>query len=120
MAEPDAEYYQAHKDDPEEWGEPKPSSKPKRRRLAAMISVRFAPQEEDAIRKAASARGESVSHFVRQAALKEARSTSATPPLVMLHAQSMPSTGSTLASAEVVAGNSLVQMGEGRTMAHPR
>jgi hypothetical protein len=69
----DAEYYQAHKDDPGEWGEPEPTKKSKKRRLAAMISARFAPEEEDLVRRAAAERGESVSRFVRESALREAR-----------------------------------------------
>jgi hypothetical protein len=69
----DAEYYQAHKDDPGEWGEPEPAKRSKKRRLAAMISARFAPEEEELVRRAAAERGESVSRFVREAALREAR-----------------------------------------------
>ena len=64
----DADYYQAHKDDPAEWGDPQPAPKPSRR-LAAMISVRFTPDEEQAIRAAAAAAGQSVSGFIRAAAL---------------------------------------------------
>jgi hypothetical protein len=73
MPDQDAEYYQAHKDDPEEWAEPRTARKPAKRRLAAMISVRFTPEEEDLVRQAAAERGESVSHFVRAAALMHAR-----------------------------------------------
>ena len=77
MSTQDAEYYQAHKDDPGEWGEPEPEpepkKKPKKRRLAAMISARFAPEEEELVRRAAAERGESVSRFVRESALSEAR-----------------------------------------------
>jgi len=75
MPTQDAEYYQAHKDDPGEWGEPEPEpkKKPKKRRLAAMISARFAPEEEELVRRAAAERGESVSRFVRESALREAR-----------------------------------------------
>jgi Protein of unknown function (DUF1778) len=69
----DAEYYQAHKDDPGEWGESEPTKKPRKRRLAAMISARFAPEEEELVRRAAAERGESVSRFVRESALREAR-----------------------------------------------
>jgi hypothetical protein len=68
----DAEYYQAHKDDPGEWGEPEPTNA-KKRRLASMISARFAPDEEELVRQAAAERGESVSKFVRESALSEAR-----------------------------------------------
>jgi hypothetical protein len=72
MTQRDAEHYQAHKDDPEEWGEPQRSPKSQRRRLAAMISVRFSPEEEQAVRRAAQQMGRSVSNFIRQAALKAA------------------------------------------------
>lgn len=72
MPDNDADYYQAHKDDPAEWGEPRAARKPAKRRLAAMISVRFAPEEEDLVRRAAAERGESVSQFVRAAALRHA------------------------------------------------
>jgi Protein of unknown function (DUF1778) len=67
----DADYYEQHKDDEQDWGEPIQSQQP-RRRLAAMISVRFSPDEQTWIRDAASARGESLSHFVRMAALQRA------------------------------------------------
>lgn len=69
----DAEFYQAHKDDPAEWGEPEPAKKPRKRRLASMISARFAPEEEELVRRAAAGRGETVSRFVRESALREAR-----------------------------------------------
>lgn len=64
-----AEYYESHKDDPDVWGEPLPTRP--RRRLASMISVRLSPDEAEAIRAAAEARGMSVSAFLRMAALKE-------------------------------------------------
>jgi hypothetical protein len=70
MMDKDAEYYQAHKDDTEEWGEAD-RRKPERRRLAAMISVRFLPEEEAVVRKEAATRKTSVSNFVRMAALRE-------------------------------------------------
>jgi hypothetical protein len=72
MTQRDADYYQAHKDDPEEWGEPQPAPKSQRRRLVAMISVRFSPEEEQAVRRAAKEVGKSVSTFIRHAALKAA------------------------------------------------
>jgi mobilization protein NikA len=72
MTQRDADYYQAHKDDSEEWGEPQPTPKSQRRRLVAMISVRFSPEEERAVRRAAQQMGRSVSNFIRQAALKAA------------------------------------------------
>ena len=72
MTQRDADYYQAHKDEPEEWGEPQPAPKSQRRRLVAMISVRFSPEEEQVVRRAAQQVGRSVSNFIRQAALKAA------------------------------------------------
>jgi hypothetical protein len=69
----DAEYYQEHKDDESEWGETVRAPKGARRRLAAMISIRFSPSEVRLVRAAAAALGESVSTFIRQAALMRAR-----------------------------------------------
>lgn len=66
-----AAYYEAHRgDDLDEWDEAAPA-KP-RRRLAAMVSVRLAPEELDAVRAAAAQRGTSLSAFLRMAALTEA------------------------------------------------
>lgn len=75
-----AEYYEAHKDDPDEWGEPEPA-KP-RRRLASMFSVRLAPAELETVRDAAERRGLSVSAFLRMAALNEARAEHPAPVTV--------------------------------------
>jgi hypothetical protein len=72
MTQRDADHYQAHKDDPAEWGQPVPAPRPHRRRLAAMISVRFTPDEERAVRRVAAGQGLSVSGFLRQAALDQA------------------------------------------------
>jgi hypothetical protein len=68
-----ADFYQAHKDDPNVWGEPEGvrGQKPERRRLNAMVSVRFAPEEEDALRAEAERRGVSLSSLVRQTVLRE-------------------------------------------------
>lgn len=66
-----AEYYEEHKDDPDEWGEPQPA-KPRRRR-ASMVSVRLAPEEIVIIRTAADERGMSVSEFLRSTALSAAQ-----------------------------------------------
>ena len=117
MAEPDADYYQAHKDEPREWGEPRRPRKPRHRRLAAMISVRFTADEEEAIREPAAARGESLSRLVREAALRAARSTAVSPGPATAPART--STSSTLASAEVLTTSGIVQLGRGRTHAHP-
>lgn len=70
----DAEFYQKHKDDLDEWGEAEGSRgrKPPRDRLNAIISVRLTPEEEDALKQAASDRGLTLSAFVRAAALHEA------------------------------------------------
>ena len=67
----DAQYYQAHKDDEDEWGEPESGPGRPRRRLASMISVRFSPAEARVIRAEAERRGQSVSQFIRHAALSE-------------------------------------------------
>lgn len=74
MSESEASYYQQHKDDPDEWEEvaAPPAPRPKRR-LDAMISVRFSPAEIDILRKAAGRRAETVSTFVRASALRAAQ-----------------------------------------------
>ena len=70
----DAEYFQQHKDDEAEWDdaddEPQSIARSETRRLAAMISVRFAPNEVDLVRDAAASEGLSLSGFVRNAALR--------------------------------------------------
>lgn len=74
MKDSDVEYYQAHKDDEEEWGRPE-KRRPESRRLASVVSVRFAPEEEVLLRREAEARGSSLSNFIRTAALRECRPT---------------------------------------------
>jgi hypothetical protein len=78
----DATYFQEHKDDPGEWGPPEKAPSSERRRLASMISVRFSPEEAAAVRDAAASAGESLSNFVRQAALM--RSAGASPTVQLL------------------------------------
>ena len=68
-----AAFYQNHKDDPEEWGDPEPAVRGPRRRLASMISVRFAPEEAEQVRVAAEQSGTSLSNFIREASLAAAR-----------------------------------------------
>lgn len=78
MSESDAEYYASHRDDEDEWGEPV-RRKPASRRLASMISVRFTPDEAEMIRAAAANLGESVSNFVRDAAIRKAQGPGSVP-----------------------------------------
>jgi predicted DNA binding CopG/RHH family protein len=64
---------QRTKDDPEEWGDvdEQPSTRPKQaRRLAAMVSVRFAPEELAKVQRRASERGQTVSSFLRDVAMQ--------------------------------------------------
>jgi len=76
MSESDASYYHQHKDDPDEWEEaPAPPARRPKRRLDAMISVRFSPAEIDILREAAGHRNETVSTFVRTYALRAAYQT---------------------------------------------
>ena len=66
-----AEYFQAHKDDPEEWGlaEPAPgfARKRKSRDLSIKITVRFTPSEGELIRSEASRLKLPYSEVVRRA-----------------------------------------------------
>jgi uncharacterized protein (DUF1778 family) len=74
LSELEASYYQRHRDDEDEWEEaPAPSVRRPKRRLDAIVSVRFSPGEQDILREAAGRRGETVSTFVRTAALRAAR-----------------------------------------------
>lgn len=67
--EEDARYYQEHRDDSDEWGEPV-DAETQRARLEAMLSVRLTADEADAVRSAASAAGQRVSDFMRAAILE--------------------------------------------------
>jgi uncharacterized protein (DUF1778 family) len=71
--EDDATYYNDHKDDASEWGDPLPDRDRPTRRLGSMVSVRFAPEEVSELRAAADRENRSLSDFVRHAALSCAR-----------------------------------------------
>jgi hypothetical protein len=66
-----ADYYQAHKDDPDLWGDPVPPPKRPRGRPSlgrgARISVRFTPEEMAGIRAKSKAEGITYSEVVRRA-----------------------------------------------------
>jgi hypothetical protein len=66
-----ADFYQAHKDDPELWSDPVPAPPRKRGRpgrgLAARITVRFTPEEAAMIYRVAEAEGLVLAEAVRQA-----------------------------------------------------
>lgn len=65
----DAEFYQQHKDDPNEWGDPElgePAG-----RLDVVISVRLTSDQEDRLRAAADRSGLSLSKYLREAALRQ-------------------------------------------------
>jgi hypothetical protein len=113
MADRDADYYQAHKDDPEEWGDPQPAQRSKKRRLAAMISVRFTPDEEDEVRRAARSKSKSVSQFIRETALKEARSGSGKAVTVPISAVFFTSTGSFGGTSRTLEGNAVIEVSGG-------
>jgi Mobilization protein NikA len=93
-----ATYYEAHKDDPEEWGEGLPAKQ--RRRLASMFSVRLSPSEAAEVRAAAERRGVSVSAFLRAAALKEALSTPV-GPLAFVSSEASPHVSAREAETQV-------------------
>jgi hypothetical protein len=70
-----ADYYQAHKDDPEEWGDPVPPppavlkrarGRPSQRR-SAVITVRFTPEEMAIVRQDARAHESTYSDVIRRA-----------------------------------------------------
>jgi hypothetical protein len=76
-----------------------------RRRLASMVSVRFSPDEEQAVRRAATARRQSVSNFIRQLVLAEVRAAQVAP----LSAGTAPSTTTSMGvTMEHVEGGRLI------------
>jgi hypothetical protein len=82
----DAEYYQSHKDDSDEWSEPEGlrRRKPARQRLDAIISIRLRPEEESVLKAAAKSRGQTLSAFVRVAALRDAGGSGMSSPFVRM------------------------------------
>jgi hypothetical protein len=66
-----ADFYQAHKDDPEVWGEEVPPPRKQRGRpskgMAGRISVRFTPEEMHDIKARAHKEGIFLSDVVRRA-----------------------------------------------------
>ena len=74
----DAEHHQAHKDDEGEWSDavPAPRRRSEKRRLDAMVSVRFTPTEADELRRRSRALGMSLSGYMRYLALHQSRNLS--------------------------------------------
>jgi hypothetical protein len=68
----DAAYYQSHKDNPEDWGPSEPARKPTQR-LDGVISIRLSADEEAALRREAAKRNQTLSSFIRTAALEQSR-----------------------------------------------
>ena len=75
-----------------------------------MISVRFTPEEEDEIRQAAQSKGKSVSQFIRETALKQARSGSSKAPTIPISAISFTSTGSFGGTSRTLTGNAVIEV----------
>ena len=73
---------EAMRDDAEAWGdpvqEPKSRRKSERRQRAAMVSVRFSPEELEAVQAQAADAGASVSGYLRSLALGDSRRAAAT------------------------------------------
>lgn len=68
----DAAYYQAHKDDADEWGEPEPvTARGQALRLASIVSVRLTVDQESRVRAAARRRGQTLSAYLRESALQQ-------------------------------------------------
>ena len=73
--ETEADRYDSDKNNEDEWGDAAIPASSRTRRLAAVVSVRFAPDELERIR--ATVPGGNLSQFIREAALKEASRHSA-------------------------------------------
>lgn len=68
----DASYYQSHKDDLEEWGSAEPAPKVTQR-LDVVVSVRLSADEEAMLRRESARRNQTLSSFIRGAALEQSR-----------------------------------------------
>lgn len=99
MVKGDAAYYQAHKDDPDEWGAADQSPNPPHR-LAVVVSVRFSADEEAMMRTEAAKRGQTLSSFIRTSALDKCRT--GTPAALPLSYQAAPTTGSGAFGGQIV------------------
>lgn len=75
-----ADYFQAHKDDPEEWGDAEPAPEFVRKRrsrdLSMKVTVRFTPAEGELIRSEATRLKLPYSEVVRRAVQHLVRPTS--------------------------------------------
>lgn len=89
-SEADAAEYQRRKHEDDDWGDFEDSAsgggRSEKRRLASVVSVRFGPDEVALLRSVADDAGETLSSFVRQAALAAARGTYPTRPSVTVQA----------------------------------
>lgn len=64
----EAAYFEAHRDDPNEWGDPVEAPVVSARKgLGVSITVRFSPPEAEAIRRTAKQEGMTYSEIVRKA-----------------------------------------------------
>lgn len=72
MNDSNAEHFQAHRDDEDEW-EQTVRRRKKPGRLDAVVSVRFSPEEESLLRRRAESEGVTLSALIRDAALERAR-----------------------------------------------
>ena len=85
--ESDAAYYQAHKDDPDEWGGTEPGPKAPQR-LEVVVSVRLSVDEEVVLRRESAKRGQTLSSFIRGAALERCRAEGQVPVTIAFQAMS--------------------------------
>lgn len=91
-ARDDAAYYQAHKDDADEWEAAEPGPKAAKR-LEVVVSVRFSADEESKLRKESAKRGQTLSSFIRAAALAQSRTGDQAAPHLMLQTAARTSPG---------------------------
>jgi hypothetical protein len=63
---------QASKNDPDEWGDAESGAMEDKKRLSAMVSIRLAKDELEQVQRRAQERGQSVSAYLREVALRDA------------------------------------------------
>ncbi len=107
----DAAYYQANKDNEDDWGEPlEPTA---RRKLDTMVSARFTAEEAESIRAAAKAANMTQSEFVRQAVLARASGSVGTSRKLEIVAPQVPAVAGNDPSSTSTSGDTHIVLATG-------
>jgi hypothetical protein len=87
---------EAMRDEPDAWGspvqEPRPKRKSERRQRGALVSVRFSPEELEAVQQEAARNGATVSGYLRGLALEASQHEVVTPAWMCAAVTNLPGT----------------------------